>query len=173
MFNFIKQKKNNETKLYNKMLSLSRNKFFFTNISLSDTFQNRIYLLFIHISFLLIKIKKNNKKGYKIFYQDFFDYTFDQIEINMREIGYGDVSVNKNMKSLVKNFYNILLYCETYINKNFDEKETFFQKYLDHNTDKKTLNSTNLVKYFDKYQTFCFNLNLDSVLKGNLEFDYK
>ena len=32
--------------------------------------------------------------------QGVFDYIFKQLELNIREIGYGDVSVNKNMKNL-------------------------------------------------------------------------
>ena len=34
-----------------------------------------------------------------------FDLIFTKIEQNMREIGYGDTVINKNMKFLVKNFY--------------------------------------------------------------------
>ena len=72
--------------LYNNILSLSRNKLFFTKFGLADTFQNRIYLIFIHISFLFIKIKQNNQKEiYKIFYQKMFDLIFKNIELNMRE----------------------------------------------------------------------------------------
>ena len=92
--------------LYNNILSLSRNKLFFTKFGLADTFQNRIYLIFIHISFLFIKIKQNNQKEiYKIFYQKMFDLIFNQIEQNMREVGFGDTLINKNMKFLVKIFY--------------------------------------------------------------------
>ena len=57
---YTKQIKFNEYKLYNKILKLSRNKLFYTKLGLSDTFQNRIYLIFLHTSFLLIKIKQKN-----------------------------------------------------------------------------------------------------------------
>ena len=54
----------------------------------------------------------------KAFYQKIFDLIFIQIELNMREIGYGDiVIIYKNMKSLVKIFYNILLNCENFMEK--------------------------------------------------------
>ena len=46
-----------ESILYNNILLLSRNKLFYTKFNLSDTFQNRIHLIFIHISFLFIKIR--------------------------------------------------------------------------------------------------------------------
>ena len=98
--------------LYNKIVLLSRNKSFFVDMSVKDTFQNKINLIFFHTCFLFVKAKQRNTGNlYKDFYQKIFDILFNRIELNMREIGYGDVSVNKNMKFLVKEFYNILLYC--------------------------------------------------------------
>ena len=163
-----------EDKLYNKILSLSRNKLFYTNLALNDTFQNRINLVFLHISFLFIKIKENNEKIlYKKFYQKMFDFIFDKIELNMREIGYGDVTVNKNMKYLVKIFYNILLNCENYKKKSLNDKNLFLLKYLSVKPNVESLNNDHLVQYFDKYESFCLDLSPDSVLKGYLNFSYK
>ena len=34
-------------------------------------------------------------------------------------------------------------------------------------------NNKDLVKYFDKYQSFCLDLSLDNVLKGDFNFTYK
>ena len=157
MFNFSEKLQNQELVLYNKILSLSRNKLFYTNFKLADSFQIRINLIFIHSSFLFNKIKTSkNNKVYKIFYQKMFDLIFDKIEINMREIGYGDTTVNKNMKILIKSFYNILLECETYDNKNTLQKNSFFQKYLNLDDEKKYPKNDDLVKYFDQYQSFVF-----------------
>ena len=91
----------------------------------------------------------------------------------MREIGYGDMTVNKNMKFLVKIFYNILLNCENYNEKNLRSRNLFLLKYLVQNSNKKSGNYNSLADYFDKYQAFCFELSSDSVLKGNLNFNYK
>ena len=121
----------NENILYNNMLLLARKQLFYTKFNLSDTFQNRINLIFLHISFLFNKIKKEKEKNiYKDFYQNSFDLTFKNIELNMRELGYGDVAINKNMKLLVKTFYNILLYCENFKNETEASKNIFFSKFL-------------------------------------------
>lgn len=164
----------NEDTLYNNILLLSRNKIFYTKFNLADTFQNRICLVFMHISFLFIKIKQNKgNKKYKTFYQKIFDLIFNKIELNMREIGYGDVVINKNMKSLVNVFYSIMINCEKFKEKSLDAKNIFFSKYLNQNKDQKRGNIMLLIKYFDKYQSFCFDLSSNSVLKGDLKFDYK
>ena len=168
-----KKIKYQEDKLYNKILLLSRNKLLYTRLNLKDSFQNRINLIFLHISFLFIKIKHNNVNShYKEFYQKMFDIVFKKIELNMREVGHGDVKVNKNMKFLVKAFYDILLFCQDYRKKNKEYKRTFFSQYLKSNTDKKIINNDNLIKYFHAFQTFCFDLSSDSVLKGELKFKF-
>ena len=174
MFKYFKKTNTREKNLYNKILSLSRNKLFYTKFDLLDTFQNRINLIFLHISFIFIRIKLKEKElSYKKFYQKMFDFIFKRIELDMREIGYGDMVVNKNMKFLVKSFYNILLNCENYKKKNLKNKNLFLLKYLTQNIDTKSTNNIGLVEYFDKYQAFCFDLRSDSVLKGDLNFNYK
>tara|TARA_Y100000590_G_C15086639_1_gene776001 strand:+ start:17 stop:541 length:525 start_codon:yes stop_codon:yes gene_type:complete len=174
MFKDSVKKNSQEDTLYNNILSLSRNKLFFTKFDLSDTFQNRVYLIFIHISFLFTKVKNDKQKAiYKIFYQKMFDLIFDRIELNMREIGYGDTAINKNMKFLVKTFYNILLDCEIFNKKSLNSKKMFFFKYLSYNDMKKKADNYHLIEYFEKYHAFCLDLSFDSVLKGKLNFKYK
>ena len=174
MLKKLTQNNTQESILYNNILLLSRNRLFYTKFDLSDSFQNRIHLIFLHISFLFIKIKQNmENKKYRDFYQKTFDLIFNKIELNMREIGYGDVQVNKNMKLLVKTFYNILLNCENYKNRNIKYRNLSLLKYLTQKTDRKSANNIGLVDYFDKYQTFCFDLSSDSVLSGDLNFNYK
>jgi len=172
----IKTNSKNKTKedlLYNNILLLSRNKLFFTKFDLADTFQNRIYLIFIHVSFLFIKIKESNeKKTYRIFYQKMFDLIFNKIELNMREIGYGDTIINKNMKFLVNNFYNILLNCENFNALSSNNKKMFLFKFLELNNVMKKARNNPLIQYFVDYRAFCFDLSLDSVLKGDLKFKY-
>ena len=171
---FIKQTNKQTNNLYNSILLLSRSKLFYTKFNLIDTFQNRIHLIFFHISFIFIKIKHENQNDiYKVFHQKMFDLIFNKIEINMREIGYGDVSVNKNMKFLVKAFYSILINCENFGKKSLNTKKMFFSKYLTHNTIKKKADNTLIIEYFNQYHAFCFDLSFDSVLKGKINFKYK
>jgi cytochrome b pre-mRNA-processing protein 3 len=173
MFKFRSENKQ-ELLLYNKILELSRNKLLYTKIGIKDTFQNRIHLIFIHVCFLFIKTKhENSKKIYKEFYQKTFDLIFNKIEVDMREIGFGDTTVNKNMKHLIKNFYNILIKCENYKNKDFKKKHIFFSEYLVIENDNKTHNYQGLINYFDKFYMFCLDLSSDNVLKGDLNFNYK
>jgi len=173
MFKFKNKTITQGDRLYNKILFLSRNNIFYTKFCLTDSFQNRIILIFFHISFILINLKINNiSQNYKKFSQSVFDLTFKKIEENMRELGYGDVSVNQNMKFLIKTFYNILLECENYKKISTKRRRTFLFKYLTPNTNINDDVNDDIVEYFNKYQAFCFDLNLDSVLSGDLNFKY-
>ena len=174
MSKYIKQINTQEDALYNSILLLSRNKLFYTKFDLIDTLQNRIHLIFIHISFVFIKIKQNNKdQMYKIYYQKVFDLIFNNIESNMREIGHGDTTINKNMNFLIRTFYNVLINCEKYKQMKTQAKNIFFNKYLEQNNIKNTTNNNGLIDYFNEYAAFCFDLSSDSVLKGELKFNYK
>ena len=174
MFKLFKKKKYTERKLYNKILSLSRNKFFFSSLNLADTFENRVNLIFLHTSFIFIKLKKKKTiDDFNIFSQNLFDYIFKKIETNMRESGFGDTTINKNMKFLVKVFYKILLQCESFKTITTKEKKTFLFRHLLLNNLSKNPINIDIVGYFDKYESFCFDLGVDSILKGELNFIYK
>ena len=97
---------------------------------------------------------------------------FKRIEEDMRELGFGDVAVNKNMKILVNKFYNILLNFENYMKINDEKKIDLFNKYLLKESSDKNLRLPELIKYFNKYQSFCFDLSLNSVIKGDFNFKY-
>ena len=61
--------KRHNSNLYNILLLLSRNIFFYRKIVLSDNFETRLYLIFIHFSILMIIYKKKNIKfDQKLYY---------------------------------------------------------------------------------------------------------
>ena len=59
--------------------------------------------MLFHFSIILLIFKRKSLK----FNQDKYDSLFHNIENNLRELGFGDISVNKKMKDLNK-FYDIL-----------------------------------------------------------------
>jgi len=173
MLSFFKINKTQVDLVYNKIVSLSRNKSFYTKVNLDDTFHNRINLIFFHVCFLLVSLKnESEKKLYKDWSQNMYDFTFKSIDINMRELGFSDTTINKNMKSLTKDFYNILLNLENYAKNTPNDKNTFFLKYTNFKKGSKKADISQLTLYFNNFYTFCCDLNLDSVLKEGLIFKY-
>ena len=156
-------KKHNDTSLYNTLLSLSRNIFFYDRVKLNDDFQTRILLMFFHFSILMLIYKNKGKK----FNQKSYDSLFNNIENNLRELGLGDVAVNKKMKDLNKILYDILLKINSgkVVKNEFTINENIILKYFDQKDHKNPINHDYMSNYFNGFFNFCFELSLDSMIQ--------
>ena len=153
--------------LYNTLLSLSRNIFFYKKIGLPDTFETRIYLMFIHFSVMMIVFKNKGKK----FNQKSYDSLFHNIENNLREMGFGDVSVNKKMKDFNKLLYDILLKLNKKNDVNtFKINEKLVIDYFKDLKDTKNTKYTDFERYFSNFYNFCFEIPLDNMIRDSLNF---
>tara|TARA_B100000809_G_C14923986_1_gene454417 strand:- start:193 stop:702 length:510 start_codon:yes stop_codon:yes gene_type:complete len=149
--------------LYNKIISLTREKFFYTEISLKDELITRIYLVLFHLGFILELLKKNNKN--KKLAQNIYDSFFINIDLHLREIGHGDVSVNKKMKDLIKLFYEILLYCEQWDIMGSKNKMKFLKNLFDNNNEM-NFDKQKLLIYLDNYRYNLKDISLNFLIKG-------
>ncbi len=168
MFTFYKKHNN---RLYNKLVQLSRNKFFYQELKLSDNFQTRALLIFFHLA-IIFKTKKNDK--YKQVLQNLFDNTFQNIEIDIRELGYGDTKVNKTMKNLSKIFYDILTNLDKKKIFSFKNNLVLLEKYFYNGKKTEDVENFNkLADYLERFQNFCFDLDVDNMLNGSIDFKYR
>ena len=110
--------------LYNKTLIDSRNPDIFKNHILDDL-NNKVLIFLIFFSKIFNNISKNDEN-----YQKLFDYIFNRIEIDLRELGYGDMSVNKKMKIIVTKFYSILIDFKNYSEQSNSHKIEILSKYF-------------------------------------------
>ncbi len=155
--------------LYNTLLTLSRNLFFYNKIRLNDTFESRIYLMFIHFSIMMIVFKKKGKK----FDQKSYDSLFFNIENNLRELGYGDVAVNKKMKDLNKILYDILLKINNLENDSFKINKKLIFKYFNQLNDEDSQKYQDFERYLNDFYKFCFELSLENMIREAIKFkDY-
>ena len=158
--------------LYNTLLNLSRNKFFYLKIGLDDTFETRLYLMFFHFSLIMICFKKKGEK----FNQNSYDKLFHNIENNLSELGFGDVSVNKKMKDFNKILYDILIKLDLLqdekksIKINSKLVKNYFETLNSRDNTKLTLFLDYLLNFFN----FCFEKPLDNMIEHckNFEFNY-
>ena len=157
------------SELYNTLLTLSRNLFFYNKIKLNDTFETRIYLMFFHFSIMMIIFKKKEKK----FDQSAYDSLFFNIENNLRELGYGDVAVNKKMKDLNKILYDILLKINNSENDSFKINKSLIIKYFNQLNDKDSQKYLDFERYLNDFYKFCFELSLENMIREAINFkDY-
>ena len=154
--------------MYNTLLRLSRNIFFYNQIKLHDSFETRIYLMFMHFSIMMIIFQKRGSK----FNQDDYDTLFHNIENNLRESGLGDVSVNKKMKEFNKLLYDILLKIQSNNNSAFRINEKLIFKYFNELSDAKSSKFRDFETYFINFYKFCFELPLENMIREAINFKY-
>ena len=116
----------------------------------------------------MIIFKKKERK----FNQNEYDALFHNIENNLRELGYGDVAVNKKMKHLNKILYDILLKIETNKNsqKKFDLNHDLVVKYFSIFKDQNERRYIDFERYFSNFYDFCFELSPDNMLREVIKF---
>ena len=140
------------------MVELTRNKELYKDFKNQDTFSDRLIFFLLHFAFFLKIYKENNNKK---LLQEIYDYIFRQVELSIREIGYGDQSINKKMKDYLNLFYGMIDKIHDWDTLTLESKRVLLEKFLDN-----ALNTEFLVEYFEKYQLNLINNTLNYHIKG-------
>ena len=144
---------------YNNLIKLTTNKSLYQGIKNDkDTFSDRLTLFLFHFAFIL-KEFKNEENDKKL--QELYDFNFRQLELSIREIGYGDQSINKKMKDYINVFHGILSEIHYWDNLEFIKKLDCLKKFLQNFE-----NTEYLVDYFDNFNNNLKKNNLNSYLKS-------
>ena len=156
--------KNDYLNIYNNLIKLTRNKSLYYNLKNNDTFSDRLVILLLHFSFFLKTYKNSLSKKEA---QDLFDFIVRQIELSIREIGYGDVSVNKKMKDYVNLFYTLLEKIENWDIYDSSKKKKLLGDLLNIKDDNDLF-----IEYFDKYSHFLTKNSLKNFTKDIIKFKF-
>ena len=144
--------------IYNNLIDLTRNKNLYKSFQNQDTFSDRLIFFLLHFAFFLKIYKVNNDKK---LLQEIYDYIFRQVELSIREIGYGDQSINKKMKDYLNLFYGMIDKIHDWDNLTIESKRILLENFLDN-----ARNTEYLVEYFEKYRLNLVNNTLNSHIKG-------
>ena len=118
----------NYINVYNNLINYSRNKDLYKSLNREDNFSDRLTFFLIHFAFFLKTYK--NKENQDIL-QRIYDYNFRQLELSIREIGYGDQSINKKMKIYLNLFHAIVSEIHFWDKLNKDEKFNKLSSFLE------------------------------------------
>ena len=142
--------------IYNNLIKLTRNKNLY-NYSKQDTFYDRMIIFFFHIGFLLKNYKKIESKDNL---QKFFDFCIKQLELSIREIGYGDATINKKMKDYINLLFSLIDKIDDWENLNNNQKEKIIKEYVDEVKDYKIF-----LDYIEKYRSFLTKNSFNNLSK--------
>ena len=143
---------------YNKLIKLTTNKTLYKSLGKQDSFNDRLLVFLFHFAFFLkvFKCEENEKK-----LQEIYDFNFRQLELSIREIGYGDQSINKKMKVYINVFHGIISDIHFWNDLDFEKKKEKLSKFLENFSDIEYL-----VNYFDNFSDLLSKNNLNSYLKS-------
>ena len=144
--------------LYNNLIELSRNKTLYKSFVKQDTFSDRLIFFLIHFAFFVKNYK--NEENTKIL-QDIYDFVFRQLELSIREIGYGDQSINKKMKDYINLFHSIISEIHFWKEIDKEKKKIKFRLFLEND-----MEIDHLIDYFDDFEVKLSKKNLISYLNS-------
>ena len=144
--------------IYNNLINFTRNKDLYTNLEREDNFSDRLTLFLLHFSFVLKNFKNDENKN---ILQEIYDANFRQLELSIREIGYGDQSINKKMKDYINLFHSIVSDIHFWDTYNRKDKEMKFSNFLENFT-----KIDHLIDYFDNFYEELKKKTLNSYLKS-------
>ena len=140
------------------MINITRNKELYISLDRKDNFSDRLTLFLLHFSFFL---KNYNSEENKIVLQEIYDFNFRQLELSIREIGYGDQSINKKMKDYINLFHSMVSEIHFWNDLTRAQKLEKFSIFL---TDFNEIDQ--LLDYFELYNENLSKKTLNSYLKS-------
>ena len=148
----------NYINIYNILIDYTRNKKLYISLNRKDNFSDRLRLFLLHFAFFLKNFK--NKENKQIL-QEIYDFNFRQLELSIRELGYGDQSINKKMKIYINLFHSMV--SEIHFWDDLEKKEKI-QKLSVFFEDFNKIDE--LVEYFEDFKLNLAKKNLNYLLKG-------
>ena len=144
--------------IYNNLINLTRNKELYKSLNRKDNFSDRLTLFLLHFSFFLKNFKKLENK---IILQEIYDFIFRQLELSIREVGYGDQSINKKMKDYINLFHSMVSEIHFWDNLSRTQKIEKFSIFL---SDFNKIDD--LLDYFELFNDNLSKKTLNSYLKS-------
>ncbi len=146
--------KNNYINIYNTLINYTRNKDLYKSLNRSEIFSDRLVFFLIHFAFFLKNFKNEQNKA---ILQEIYDFNFRQLELSIREIGYGDQSINKKMKDYINLLHSIISEIHFWDKLKKDEKIQKLSVFLPDFHE-----IQNLTDYFDNFNENLSKKNLNS-----------
>jgi len=140
------------------LINFTRNKNLYKSLTRKDEFSDRLTFFLLHFAFFLKNFKNEENK---IILQEIYDFNFRQLELSIREIGYGDQSINKKMKDYINLFHSMVSDIHFWESLSRTQKLEKFSNFL---TDFKEID--HLLDYFELFDEDLSKKTLNSYLKS-------
>ena len=144
--------------IYNYLINYTRNEQLYSSLNRNDNFSDRLTFFLLHFAFFLKNFKNEENKEVL---QKIYDFNFRQLELSIREIGYGDQSINKKMKVYINLFHSMVSEIHFWDDLNREKKIEKLSIFLE---DFKDIDE--FVDYFEVFREELSKKNLNYLIKG-------
>ncbi|HEX6143382.1 MAG TPA: ubiquinol-cytochrome C chaperone family protein [Geminicoccaceae bacterium] len=90
--------------LYRTIVNNARAPAFFSDLGVPDTPEGRFEMVALHAALVMRRLNGEAAEG-RALAQELFDLMFADVDVNLRELGVGDLSVGKYVKRFARQFY--------------------------------------------------------------------
>jgi len=90
--------------LYGAAVAAARDPVFYTSLGVPDTLDGRFDLVGLHVGLLIRHLRRRPAPGPALA-QAVFDAMFNDMDVNLREMGVGDLSVGKRVRAMWEAFH--------------------------------------------------------------------
>ena len=159
--------------IYQNIIKISRSKFFYLDLKLEDTFETRFDLIIFH-AFLVFFFYKKKSISKPNLSQELFDHMFSDFDNNLREMGFGDIAVNKKMKIFVTAFYGRIAQYSKGMDEYYSNNDiNILKKTILNNVYKGAKINERILENFVQYMINCSNVFLDKEEVDNLKTNFQ
>lgn len=156
--------------LYQKIISFSRNKIFYTKFSVPDTIDGRFDVLTLLIILIVYRLSFISKNGSKIS-QFLFDLMFQDLDYSLRELGAGDAAVTKNMRKFISSYMGRQkVYINTLKKNDYKNLEISIQNNIFRNSNFNPKIISSLTKKIIILSKMLSDTRDEDIISGNFEF---
>jgi len=121
--------------LYKALVLQSRDEAFFTTWEVADTVEGRFDMIILH-AFVVMRRLKEGKEQTDAFSQSLYDLMFADMDLNLRELGVGDMGLARRVPKMAEAFYGRIKAYEEGLQA--DDENMILKSALDRNLYRKT-----------------------------------
>lgn len=169
IFSFSREKETAH-ELYKVIVEQARQPVFYADLGVADTFEGRFDMIALHMVLVIRRLKTDVQTTRKLS-QALFDYMMDDFDLNLRELGIGDMGVVKRVKKMATAFYGRL---ESYDKGLLEEDNAALMAALERNlyqeSEASPANLAAVASYMRRESDRLATVGTDPFMKGQLEF---
>ena len=156
--------------LYRNLVDQARSPQFYLNVGVPDTLDGRFDMIVLHMVVVIERLSVIGAPA-KELSQKLFDVMFDDMDQALREIGVGDLSVGKKVKTMARAFYGRLgAYDDAFQNGTDEALQAALKRNVFREAELAPERLEALAAYLQKVRATLRELELDVLASGRVQF---